>query len=393
MNYLHYLADVLILQSAVRKWIASRYVIDLRRQREFVSARLIQAHVRGFMVRQENKQTKAALVIQKSWRGFVSYAEYMFTIADIVTAQTQARCWVARRRRKDRLDMRDAKAATTIQTQWRGATARANKKAVLQHVIICQSLSRRLLAKIRFRRNLLQNDCAMIIQRFWYSYRVRREEIEAATSIQKVSRGFLQRNKYAVAIQEHRASIKIQAAWRRFWLFSNFIITLDSVIVAQSIVRRYLTRVDLENKASKATLIQAKQRSINARRTASAKSMVKALCSASDAIAGKEVDSAVIIQTHIRGYSGRSNLFLHRMARIIQTNWRGVIPRRALEENRAALRVQTWWRRLVRFTAYKQYMSSREDSDRLEDVCYPFGIQAIPGCQEDSNHLEMLYCT
>lgn len=359
MNYLHYLADVLILQSAVRRWIASRYVDDLRHQREFVSARRIQAHVRGFMVRHENKQTKAAVTIQKTWRGFVSYAEYMFTIADIVTAQTQARCWVARRRRKHLLDIRESKAATIIQTQWRGATARRTKKTVLQHVIICQSVSRRLIAKIRFRRNLLERHCAMVIQRFWNSYRVRQKEKAAATSIQKVSRGFSQRNRYAVVIKEHRASILIQAAWRRFWLFSNFIITLDSIIVAQSVVRCYLTRADLRNKAAKATLIQAKQRSIHARRTASAKSMVKALCSASDAIAGKEVESAVIIQTNLRGYTGRSNLFLHRMARIIQTNWRGVIPRRTLEQNRAALRLQTWWRRLVLFVAFNQYMASR----------------------------------
>ena len=170
----------------------------------------------------------------------------------------------------------------------------------------------------------------------------------------------MQRKSYALALEEHYASIKIQSLWRGFWLFSNYIITLDSIIVSQSVIRCHLARRDLRNKTANATIIQAKQRSINARKIASAKSMVKALFSASSAIVGAEVDAALVIQTNYRGYAARSAYFLDRQALVIQKNWRGVMPRRALHHYKSSVRIQTCWRRYFLCTAYTQYRSSKK---------------------------------
>jgi hypothetical protein len=156
----------------------------------------------------------------------------------------------------------------------------------------------------------------------------------------------------------HYASIVIQTAWRRFWCFSNFIISLDNIIVAQSVARCYLVRADLRKKTEMATKIQCRQRCIMARTLASSKSMVKALLSVGNAIEGNEMKSILILQTNLRGYASRSLFYLHRKARTIQCFWRCAIPRRKLKEFKASRRIQTWWRRLVVFTAYKQYKSA-----------------------------------
>lgn len=358
MNYLHYLADVLIVQSTARRWAAVNEAKERRRELEHVSAKEIQAKSRGFLVRNRIKQQDAALSIQKTWRGFVGYAEYMFTIADIVIAQTQARCWAARRKHQMLSTERDRKSATAIQTSWRGFTARSVSENRFIDIVICQSVVRRTIARDQFRRNLLEKYSAETIQRAWFNYMLDRDEKVAATSIQKIARGRAKRDNYVVAIEVHRASIKIQSAWRRFWLFSNFIIMLDSAIVIQSVCRGHLAKAHVNRKHRMATRIQSKTRSIMARRTASAKSMVIALLSTSSAIAGKENDAALMIQTNLRSSTARNTLFMHRRARTIQTIWRGVNPRRALVQFVSSVRIQTWFRHLRHFTAYTQYRSA-----------------------------------
>jgi myosin heavy subunit len=116
MNYLHYLADILIVQSAVRRWRATKLVSGYRRK----------------------AQGEAATKIQRYWRGFRCYADYMFTVADIVVVQSRVRCWLAKRKRAQMKHDRDQEAATVIQRIWRGNMGR--DAALMRHIqiIICQ---------------------------------------------------------------------------------------------------------------------------------------------------------------------------------------------------------------------------------------------------------------
>jgi myosin heavy subunit len=116
MNYLHYLADVVIVQSAVRRWQATKLV----------------------SIRRSEVHEAAATKIQQTWRGFVSYADYIFTVSDIVVAQSRVRRWLAERKRTELEHDRNQTAATVIQRNWRGSTER---DAVLMRqikIIICQ---------------------------------------------------------------------------------------------------------------------------------------------------------------------------------------------------------------------------------------------------------------
>lgn len=123
MNYLHYLADVLIVQSAVRRWQAGK-----------------QYRARVVLKNEEEarKREEAATEIQRHWRGFISYADFMFTISDIVVVQSQVRCWLAARTRATMQRTREVEAAKDIQRHWRGSLGRDEAIMRLVEIIICQ---------------------------------------------------------------------------------------------------------------------------------------------------------------------------------------------------------------------------------------------------------------
>lgn len=127
LNYLHYLADVLIVQSAVRRWQA----IKLYR-------------AKAAMKNEDDakREEEAAIRIQRTWRGFVCYADYMFTISDIVVVQSQVRCWLSARSTVRMQQAREIQAATDIQRHWRGSLGRDEAIMRLIEVIICQVRTR-----------------------------------------------------------------------------------------------------------------------------------------------------------------------------------------------------------------------------------------------------------
>jgi hypothetical protein len=116
MSYLHYLADVLIVQSAIRCWRATKLVSVRRRE----------AH------------EAAATKIQQTWRGFVCYADYIFTVSDIVVAQSRVRRWLAERKRAKLEHDRNQTAAMDIQRNWRGNMGRDAALMRQIEIIICQ---------------------------------------------------------------------------------------------------------------------------------------------------------------------------------------------------------------------------------------------------------------
>ena len=59
---------------------------------------VLQRVARGYLGRLETRKIRSAIAIQKTWRGFVAFADYMFKIADVVIVQTVARRWFACRK-------------------------------------------------------------------------------------------------------------------------------------------------------------------------------------------------------------------------------------------------------------------------------------------------------
>jgi IQ calmodulin-binding motif. len=142
MNYLHTVADVLVVQSVVRRWIASRYVSDYREKLHFAMALRIQQLIRSWLARTKVKKQRAARDIQKIWRGFWVYTDYVFTLADIIIVQKTVRAHQARRRvalmAKDRKERNENAAAIVIQKNWRAYSAQMEMLFNLVHIIIAQ---------------------------------------------------------------------------------------------------------------------------------------------------------------------------------------------------------------------------------------------------------------
>ena len=388
MNYLHYLADVLIVQSTIRRWTAATHVRKLRNQLNFSSARKIQSQARGFIVRNNIQRINAATSIQTAWRGFVCYADYMFTIADVVIVQTCMRSWLARRESDAVRLARDNEYIKPLQTLWRGYNARQNFISYRKNVILSQSVIRRFVAWSKYMKALTEKYAAETIQRGWWDYLIRRDERYAATSIQRVWRGYHCQTLYKAEIRDFRAARTIQTAWRKFWLFSNFIIMLDSAIRIQAIARGVVARNYMEEMNVAATMIQSHIRCFLARRTASRMSMIDAVMSSGRAIAGNETNAAIALQSHVRGFQARFAVLLflkvrliqafwrgtkerhawviYRSSRKIQAAWRGSIPRRSYNQYRAAVRIQSCWRRASARDEYVKYTSPSSAGVRIK---------------------------
>jgi myosin heavy subunit len=142
MNYLHCVADVLIVQSVVRRWSAIRFVKDYREALHYEMSMRIQMCVRSWLSRTRVKKQRAARDIQKAWRGFWCYSDYVFTLADIIVVQKTVRGYQARQKAtvldQSRNEKRQYDGAVMIQKTWRGYTAQMEMLFNLVHIIIVQ---------------------------------------------------------------------------------------------------------------------------------------------------------------------------------------------------------------------------------------------------------------
>lgn len=142
MNYLHSIADILIVQSVVRRWIAMRFVPLYRAEVHNRKALIIQTVARRWSARILVKKMKAAIRIQSAWRGFQCYIDYIFSMADVVIVQRTVRKWLAIKHvvsiRKQIEEDRQETAAIMIQKTWRGYHAHMAMLFSLVHIIVVQ---------------------------------------------------------------------------------------------------------------------------------------------------------------------------------------------------------------------------------------------------------------
>lgn len=252
---------ILLLQSTIRRWLAQNeamrrlgaaiilqavcrsFVIRLQVRKAIREATRIQAFFRGYSARLYTNRTKleheSAVMIQKYWRGFETYKEYIFSVADIIIAQRNVRKWIAKRT----LQVKKANyCAIKIQAQWRRYISQIRCLYKLVHIIIVQSTIRRWLAVDRVRNLRVEYLSAKIIQSWWRMLRL------------KQLRGF------------DSAATKIQASWRCFWESTQYLIINYEVVRIQAIVRGYQARIGASLQFGCAIMIQAAIRSYFARK-------------------------------------------------------------------------------------------------------------------------------
>lgn len=99
-------------------------------------------------------------------------------------------------------------------------------------------------SSIRRVRELRQNRAATTIQRYMKGWQKRRRFVSARRSvmaIQRYSRGFLARQKFADTLKHHKAT-EIQRYCRGFLARRRYKKKIQSIVIVQSLVRRFLAK-------------------------------------------------------------------------------------------------------------------------------------------------------
>ncbi|CAJ1955091.1 unnamed protein product [Cylindrotheca closterium] len=249
--YVQDMADILVVQSTLRRYLARKRT-RLIRDYWVIPA---QAYARGYLGRRALEKHRAARKIQSAWRGFVSYADYMFCIADIVNVQKVARAWLARREANHARELNAA--ATTIQSACRVVLSKAQMSRVAE-VREMEKLSRELAKREARAVTLIQTvvrgmqtqsayiafRAARRIQTFWrcrnlsnaYKY------YRAAMTIQASFRGMKSRKETLILRGEILAATIIQSAWRGFVSYTDYIFTVSDIITVQRVFRGHMAR-------------------------------------------------------------------------------------------------------------------------------------------------------
>jgi len=147
------------------------------------TASKIQAVVRGIQAREDiDQRHQAATTIQKHFRGFIDYENYVLDLACTIQCQAAVRQFLAKVELAKRKHTRDA--VTKIQSCWRRYTAQMDYTYTICSVLDIQAVVRKHLATIRV--NRIRVSHAM-----YQAENIRRVECSASVSIQKWWRDIL----------------------------------------------------------------------------------------------------------------------------------------------------------------------------------------------------------
>lgn len=375
MNYLHFLADVLIAQSAVRRWKARKVARTLRHRHAIT----LQSAVRMWLCKTTLRRMKAAVMIQKAWRGFVAYADFMFAIADVVTVQSVVRRRLAIKRRHVMYQQRRKHAAVTIQRYWRRFVCET-ELLILKYehraATLIQTQWRRFW---HFSNFIISLDSAMTIQSTFRGYQAKRRyrAIQSGTiGIQQAVRGFQQRQServewtanrivsHSVANESQAAARMIQKKWRGYITRQMYIRYISCRLIQaqfrgyvirkaydkgrdaflnylaarkiQTCWRRYSAKVRLALENVAASKIQSVYRGNDERARITSESILKSV----SPIGASQTANTVAIQKTWRAFSARQDFVKFLAVRKMQATWRSYVVRIAYKEYLAASKIQ-----------------------------------------------------
>jgi len=372
-NYMKIVAAIMI-QASWRSYVCSKAYLEI------IAATMIQAVWRAKVCRHDYIRLKSAVRIQSHWRAYACTLKFLHNVADVVTVQCAIRRWQAvryvkeyknkhaviiqscLRRSKAKNELyalrEKANAAVTIQRVWRGFITYANFMFTVADIVICQSIARRKIAIKRAseKRMTVSNKAARVIQRC--ARHRSKKRLEAAIRIQCFWRGFVGQVEYLIAKYENSAATTIQSAWRKFWVYSNFVITLDSAITIQTAFRSYKWQKNYAVNQFAATCLQRAFRLYLLKKNLQQESLVLAILSAGLPEEASERQSAVVIQTAIRKHLARTEFSVNYSARTIQSTFRGFYIRNQYVSFHAARKIQAFWRGARLCRLYREFRAA-----------------------------------
>ena len=408
-SYLALVADVVIAQNQVRKYFARAEFTKKLHEHHAISARSIQAAWRSHyqrvsyllhladivtiqsLVRKQSAkmelarrlelyQNKNAVAIQSAWRSYFYRTSYEIVLADIIVVQAQVRKLFARKNFEKQLMTLKVASSVIIQSAWRTHFCKTNFELALVDIISVQSQGRKFLARKEYTKRVIakENESALTIQSAWRSHFFRTSyEVVLADIIvvQSQVRKYFACKEHAQRLMAHKnaSAIKMQTAWRSFFASANYTLAVSDIIRVQACARRQMAKhrykqlVD-EKRSAVATKIQSVWRGYFVCTTYAIlyADIVKVQCVARVLLAKRvfsekqfemKTAKAVLIQKIGRGMSVRRHAKANSQAAVtIQRCWRGFHDRLALFRawkdhenlvNEYATKVQKTWRAYI----------------------------------------------
>lgn len=335
--------SIIVIQTYTRRFLVQNHV-----QNTLVAVLRIQSTIRAYLARLDIQYKHgAATCIQSVWRMYVARLWFQFDLVDIIIVQSISRRWLCRKRY---LDHRSYNAAIKIQTAYRTYYQTMNYLHTMADILIIQSIARRRICRKRYPsfRYHRVHELVTRIQCMVRSFKARKQyqmlywkaiQMQSAIIIQRNIRRYLTYNYHI----RHRAAIKIQAQWRCFQLYTDYIFLLTDIVIVQRTVRAYLARDRCTKRVNEqaAITIQRYWRGY----TASMDFMFILV-------------RIIMAQRVIRRYIARKqylNVTLprHRASIIIQRNYRFYYHRHMfLTTLNSAIKIQTTWRGYVHYSNY-----------------------------------------
>lgn len=279
------------IQASARRYLAQRQAVDrmwalieiqsyLRRFKSQASllcyrhsSTKIQAVFRGSRCRAVlHDQQVAATQIQKIVRGFLAAASTYDTVYCIILIQAKARGQFVRKTISDQAkssrsiqsvyrgfivrsgEKKFVCAATKVQALWRSYSARMSYQFVVVDIILVQSTARSWLAsrRITAMRCEKRNNSAAKIQAMWRGFQGYTDYIFALVDVlvvQRTARQWLAKQR-VLLLRKELATIKVQTQWRRYSAQMHMLYDLVHIIMIQSLVRKKLAQPRIHERQS-----------------------------------------------------------------------------------------------------------------------------------------------
>ena len=260
----------LVLQSFFRQWQSEAFLRAYKH-----ACTKVQAAFRSWSVREAVAfEHYNATQIQKVVRGYIAMAYVYDTLYWVARVQATMRGKLARLRltRQKQLRQRSAQklqawnrgclarkeagliraAACCIQAQYKAHVGQIAYKHTVSNIVLTQSVARQFLAnkEMQKRRSAEIDKAARRIQATWRGFQGYTDYIFALVDILVLQRSM--RKCLAVkkvnSIRRNQAAVKIQAQWRRQKALIGMLYDLVHIIIAQSVIRRFLAKKMLPQK-------------------------------------------------------------------------------------------------------------------------------------------------